>query len=256
MDDAKRELVQVWLTKALSDLTSAKKLAAEPEPCPDTAIYHCQQAGEKVIKAFLVFHDQPFEKTHDLTELVELALPFSPAFAAWRDAASRLTPYAFDFRYPGPRIEPSREELHGALADATALHDFVLALLPEAVHPPATARQPNSNISQCEDEIENPDGVATVQDPICGDMMRITIRVKDGRIEDIKFKTLGCAAAIATSSITTELAKGKTLEEAKQITRLSVAEALGGLPSNKMHCSNLAAEGLHKAIEDYLAKKK
>ncbi|MBM4082698.1 MAG: iron-sulfur cluster assembly scaffold protein, partial [Planctomycetes bacterium] len=73
---------------------------------------------------------------------------------------------------------------------------------------------------------------------------------------DIKFKTLGCAAAIATSSITTELAKGKTLEEARSITRLSVAEALGGLPSNKMHCSNLAAEGLHKAIEDYLAKKK
>jgi nitrogen fixation NifU-like protein len=256
MDDAKWELVQVWLTKARSDLTSARKLAAEPEPCLDTAIYHCQQAAEKGIKAFLVCHDQPFEKTHDLTELVELALPFSPAFVAWRDAASRLTPYASDFRYPGPRIEPSQEELQCALADATALYDFVLSLLPQAVHPPAAAPRLDSSPSQCQDEIENPDGVATVQDPTCGDMMRITIRVKDGRIEDIKFKTLGCAAAIATSSITTELAKGKTIEEAKTITKLSVAEALGGLPANKMHCSNLAAEGLHKAIEDYLAKKK
>ncbi len=103
-------------------------------------------------------------------------------------------------------------------------------------------------------EIENPDGVGQVGNPTCGDVMRITIKVEDGHIADIKFKTLGCAAAIATSSITTEMAKGKSLEEAMEITRKRVAEELGGLPPQKMHCSNLAAEGLHKAIEDYRAK--
>jgi nitrogen fixation NifU-like protein len=105
-------------------------------------------------------------------------------------------------------------------------------------------------------EIENPDGVGEVGNPVCGDMMKITIRVKDGRIEDIAFKTLGCAAAIATSSITTEMARGKTLDEALKITRDLVAKELGGLPPNKMHCSNLAAEGLHKAIGDYLSRTK
>ena len=105
-------------------------------------------------------------------------------------------------------------------------------------------------------EIENPDGVGEVGNPICGDMMRITIRVENDRLADVKFMTLGCAAAIATSSITTEMAKGKTLEEGMQITRQTVAQELGGLPPHKMHCSNLAADGLHKAIEDYRAKKK
>jgi len=103
-------------------------------------------------------------------------------------------------------------------------------------------------------EVQNPDGVGEVGNPVCGDVMRVTIRVTDGRIADIKFKTLGCAAAIATSSITTEMAKGKTLQEAIQITRAVVAKELGGLPPNKMHCSNLAAEALHKAIEDYRAR--
>ena len=105
-------------------------------------------------------------------------------------------------------------------------------------------------------EIENPDGVGEVGNPICGDMMRITIRVENNRIADAKFKTLGCAAAIAVSVTTTEMAKGKTLEEAMKITRDVVAADLGGLPPHKMHCSNLAADGLHKAIEDYRAKKK
>ena len=103
-------------------------------------------------------------------------------------------------------------------------------------------------------EIEDPDGVGEVGNPVCGDVMKITIRVEDGRVADVKFKTLGCAAAIATSSITTEMAKGRTLDEALQITREQVAEQLGGLPPNKMHCSNLAAEGLHKAIEDYRSR--
>jgi len=103
-------------------------------------------------------------------------------------------------------------------------------------------------------EIENPDGTGEVGNPVCGDMMKITIRVQGGRIADVKFKTLGCGAAIATSSITTEMAKGKTLDEALAITRDAVAGALGGLPPNKMHCSNLAADGLHQAIEDYRSK--
>ena len=103
-------------------------------------------------------------------------------------------------------------------------------------------------------EIEEPDGLGEVGNPVCGDMRRIAIKVDDRRIADIKFKTLGCAAAIATSSITTEMAKGLTIEEAMKVTRESVAKELDGLPPNKLHCSNLAAEGLHKAIEDYLAK--
>jgi nitrogen fixation NifU-like protein len=104
-------------------------------------------------------------------------------------------------------------------------------------------------------EIPDADGVGTVGNPVCGDLMTIYIKVKDNRITDIKFKTFGCGAAIATSSMITELAKGKTLEEAMKITRGDVAESLGGLPPIKMHCSNLAADGLHAAIEDYLKKK-
>jgi len=104
-------------------------------------------------------------------------------------------------------------------------------------------------------EIPDADGVGTVGNPVCGDLMTIYIKVKENRIEDIKFKTFGCGAAIATSSMITELAKGKTLEEAMKITRGDVADSLGGLPPIKMHCSNLAADGLHAAIQDYLKRK-
>jgi len=104
-------------------------------------------------------------------------------------------------------------------------------------------------------EIQDADGVGTVGNPICGDMMKIFIKVKDNRLEDVKFKTFGCGAAIATSSMITELAKGKTIDEALKITRGDVADALEGLPPIKMHCSNLAADGLRAAIEDYLRKK-
>jgi len=104
-------------------------------------------------------------------------------------------------------------------------------------------------------EIPDADGVGTVGNPVCGDLMTIYIKVKDNRLADIKFKTFGCGAAIATSSIITELAKGKTLDEAMKITRGDVADNLGGLPPVKMHCSNLAADGLHAAIQDYLKKK-
>lgn len=108
--------------------------------------------------------------------------------------------------------------------------------------------------------IKNPSGVGTVGNPVCGDLMKIYIKVKKGKtkkevIEDIKFETLGCASAIATSSMVTDLAKGKSLEEAMKITRNDVAENLEGLPPIKMHCSNLAADALHEAINDYKKKK-
>ncbi len=103
-------------------------------------------------------------------------------------------------------------------------------------------------------EIENPDGVGEVGNPQCGDMMRITIKVNDGKLEDIKWKTLGCGAAIATSSVMTDLAIGKSIDEAMALTRDNVAQALDGLPPAKLHCSNLAADGLKAAIEDYKKK--
>ena len=103
--------------------------------------------------------------------------------------------------------------------------------------------------------IKNPDGIGLVGNPKCGDIMRMYIKVakKEGKeiIKDIKFETLGCGAAIATSSMATDMAKGKTLDEALKITNKMVADELGGLPAVKMHCSNLAADALHKAIEDY-----
>jgi len=103
--------------------------------------------------------------------------------------------------------------------------------------------------------IKNPDGVGTVGNPVCGDLMKIYIKVdvRKGKkvISDVKFETLGCAAAIATSSMVTDLAKEKTIEEAKKITRKNVADNLEGLPPAKLHCSNLAADALHAAIENY-----
>lgn len=109
-------------------------------------------------------------------------------------------------------------------------------------------------------EIKKPDGVGLVGNPRCGDIMRMYIKVgqnnqKEEIIEDIKFETLGCGAAIATSSIATDMAKGRTLDEALKITNKMVANELGGLPSIKMHCSNLAADALRKAIENYKKEK-
>jgi len=103
-------------------------------------------------------------------------------------------------------------------------------------------------------KIEDADGAGVVGNPVCGDMMMITIKVRDDRIEDVKFKTFGCGAAIATTSMVTELVKGKTLDEALQITNRDVAEALDGLPPIKMHCSLLAEEAIKAAIEDYQGK--
>jgi len=103
-------------------------------------------------------------------------------------------------------------------------------------------------------EIVDADGIGKVGNPQCGDVMWLYIKVKDNIITDIKFKTFGCGAAIATSSMITELARGKTIEEAKKISRSDVADELGGLPAVKMHCSNLAADALKEAIKDYEAK--
>jgi nitrogen fixation protein NifU and related proteins len=100
--------------------------------------------------------------------------------------------------------------------------------------------------------IEEPDGVGEVGNPACGDIMTFTIKVNDGRLEDVKFQTFGCGAAIAVSSMISDMAKGKTLEEALRITNKDVAEALDGLPTNKLHCSNLGADALKAAIRDYL----
>ncbi len=103
-------------------------------------------------------------------------------------------------------------------------------------------------------EIPDADGVGTEGNPVCGDVMQIFIKVKDDRITDAKFKTFGCGAAIAVSSIVTEMVKGKTLDEALKISKGVVADALGGLPPQKMHCSNLGADALRKAIENYKQK--
>ncbi len=105
-------------------------------------------------------------------------------------------------------------------------------------------------------EIENPDGKGTVGNEVCGDIMQITLRIKDNVIEDAKFKTFGCAAAIATSSTATEMIKGMTLDEALKVTNKSVIEKLGGLPPQKIHCSVLAEEAIKAAIEDYRGKQK
>ncbi|SET07782.1 Fe-S cluster assembly scaffold protein NifU [Anaerobranca gottschalkii] len=103
-------------------------------------------------------------------------------------------------------------------------------------------------------ELENADGVGEVGNAKCGDIMKIYLKVENGIIQDIKFQTFGCGAAIATSSAVTEMAKGKTLDEALKLTNKMVAEELGGLPPAKMHCSNLAADALKAAIEDYKKK--
>lgn len=104
-------------------------------------------------------------------------------------------------------------------------------------------------------EVENADGIGTVGNPVCGDLMQVSIRVENDVITEIKFKTFGCGSAIATASMVTEMAKGKQIDEALRITRQDVADELEGLPPVKMHCSNLAADALHEAIKDYRAKK-
>lgn len=135
MADPKEELVRQWLIKANHDLASARKLATSPNPYLDSAIFHCQQAAEKAIKAFLVYHDQRFDKTHDLEVLIDSATKFEPQFSQHLETAAQLTPYAVTFRYPGNDIEPEPEEFTNALKIAEKVYQFVLASIPATVHP-------------------------------------------------------------------------------------------------------------------------
>lgn len=136
MDEAKRELVQLWLLKAQHDLASAQKLASGIDPYFDTAIFHCQQSAEKALKGFLVFHDQPFEKTHDLERLLNLAKTFQEGLGNLFGEAELLSTYAVSPRYPDEdNVEPDREEFDRALAAARKIYEAVLTRLPTEVHP-------------------------------------------------------------------------------------------------------------------------
>ena len=128
--DAKQSLVRNWLHKARRDLLSAKRLARGPDPYLDTAIYHCQQCVEKAIKGWLVYHDQSFEKTHDLRLLVTLASEVESQFAQWFDVAEQVTPYATAYRYPGEILEPTEDEYQQAFKAASRFYDFVCSVLP------------------------------------------------------------------------------------------------------------------------------
>lgn len=135
MNEAKRQVVQSWLTKARRDLVSARVLAANLEPLRDTAIYHCQQAGEKAVKGFLAYHDYEVEKFHDIEKLIRSAIPYEGQFASWVSVGRLLTPYATFFRYPGIAEEPSIQQLEQAISAATTFYEFVISALPADVHP-------------------------------------------------------------------------------------------------------------------------
>lgn len=135
MDEAKYSEVKGWLTKSQRDLKSARRLIMGDEPLLDTAVYHCQQAAEKAIKAYLTYRDIPFEKTHNLVALLSLCLRVEPEWVVWKRMAEVLTPYATEFRYPGDVVEPSWEEAEEALSLAEAFVRFVLQRMPEDVRP-------------------------------------------------------------------------------------------------------------------------
>ncbi|MBI5141764.1 MAG: HEPN domain-containing protein [Nitrospirae bacterium] len=137
MSEQKNNLTRAWLEKAARDIGSARKLASGSDSYLDTAVYHCQQAAEKAVKAFLVFHDIRFGKTHDIEELVEEAATVNSGFLSWADAGATLTPYATLFRYPQEYSEPGKEEFDEALECAGGLYGFVLSLLPAETHPEA-----------------------------------------------------------------------------------------------------------------------
>jgi HEPN domain-containing protein len=133
MIEGKHKLVAAWMEKASHDLQSARILATADAPVLDTAIYHCQQAAEKAVKGYLVFHDIRFEKTHDVGDLVLLAAKQCAGFGEWNHAAQWLTPYARIFRYPGEVAEPEADEFREALHLAEGFVAFVLSLLPSEV---------------------------------------------------------------------------------------------------------------------------
>ncbi len=135
MDEAKRKEIRQWLIKSRRDLGSACRLMGGEEPYLDTAVYHCQQAAEKALKAYLTYRDIVFEKTHNLVALLSLCLPLEPRLEQWRGAAEILTPYATEFRYPGDILEPTQDEVEEALAQAKAFVNFIIGLLPDEVRP-------------------------------------------------------------------------------------------------------------------------
>jgi len=135
MDEAKRELVRHWLAIALDDLASARKLAQEPDAHLNTAVFHCQQAAEKAVKAYLVFRDQPFEKIHDIAKLMNQAAGLEPRFQPLFSLGAPLTRFVAQFRYPSVEIAASEAEFEEALQAAQQLFSFVLSLLPKEVQP-------------------------------------------------------------------------------------------------------------------------
>jgi HEPN domain-containing protein len=137
MADAPVPEAKAWMTKAWRDLETARRTAGGEPPFYDIAVYHCQQAAEKAVKAFLVHHGKPYERTHDIEVLVDLAGDIEPRFGDLADAADALTPYATRFRYPNAifAVEPQPAEYNEALQHAKAVYDFVLALLPPLAHP-------------------------------------------------------------------------------------------------------------------------
>jgi HEPN domain-containing protein len=133
MDEAKADEIRAWLLKGLHDLQSAEWLLARPEPLCSAAGFHCQQAGEKALKAYLTWHDEPFERTHSLVALIGMCLPFEASFDRLRLAATTLTPYAVALRYPGNLPGPTEAEAQEALTLAREVWDFVLDHLPPEV---------------------------------------------------------------------------------------------------------------------------
>lgn len=159
-DELKNELVRGWLIKAQHDLATASKLAADPDPYLDTAIYHCQQAAEKSVKGFLAFHDQRVVRTHDVRYLVTLAMPFDESLSGCLESAERVTPYATAYRYPDEILEPEQEEFEQALAAAEEICTSVLSALPERVHPASSNAESQREIAGD----EAGDGAATASE--------------------------------------------------------------------------------------------
>ncbi len=135
MDEIKRREIYGWLVKSRRDLESARRLLRGDDPLRDVAVYHCQQAVEKAIKAYLVYQDIPFEKTHSLVALLSRCLPLDAELENWKNVAEILTPYATEFRYPGDPMEPSPEESEEALSLAESFVEFILQRMPEEVRP-------------------------------------------------------------------------------------------------------------------------
>jgi len=135
MNEETRKEIISWLIKSRHDLGSAERLMEGDTPYLDTAVYHCQQAAEKAVKAYLRYHAIPFEKTHNLVSLVSLCFSLEPGFEQWKDTAAVLTPYATEFRYPGDVLEPTPEEANRALTQARAFVRFIMDHLPENLSP-------------------------------------------------------------------------------------------------------------------------